>query len=248
MAPLLTGTSRTSIKKTNTTSITTIHVKITAANPRNLAIIVSNLPIDLERIRYIDPFSILVRGLTLAVYPAFNALNTTFFTFTYQHAPAWVNTITESVYSLLKQTVLPFDQKYYDLAFLSLFILLAVFLLERFERRFFCRNICPLGAMLAVTSRFSILKGIGGGKCGKCRNCQDICRMGAIDENRNISSADCNLCLDCVEYCPGKKISFQFPTYGHKCKKDPGRASDSKSHRSPLMTPVGQYSRPVARS
>lgn len=129
---------------------------------------------------YIDPFSILVRGLTLAVYPAINALNTTFFTFTYQQAPAWVNAVTEPIYDFLKMTVLPFHQKQYDLALLSFTVLLIVLLLERLERRFFCRNVCPLGALLAFVARFSPLKGHAGAKCGTCRNCQDVCRMSTL--------------------------------------------------------------------
>ena len=40
---------------------------------------------------YFDPFSILVRGLALSVYPALNVLATSFFTFTYLQMPAWVN-------------------------------------------------------------------------------------------------------------------------------------------------------------
>ena len=56
---------------------------------------------------YFDPFSILVRGLALAVDPALNALSTRFFTFTYQEAPGWVNAMTEPVYSFLKGTILP---------------------------------------------------------------------------------------------------------------------------------------------
>ena len=159
---------------------------------------------------YFDPFSILVRGLTLAVDPAINALATTFFTHTYQEAPGWVNSMTEPVYTFLKATILPFNQKYYDLAVLSLAILLLVFLLERLERRFFCRNLCPLGALFAVMARFSVLRGKAGAKCGKCRNCRDVCRMGAIDKDRNISTLDCNLCLDCIHHCPGNKIAFTF--------------------------------------
>ncbi|MBA3007853.1 MAG: 4Fe-4S binding protein [Proteobacteria bacterium] len=159
---------------------------------------------------YVDPFSILVRSLALAVDPALNALATTFFTYTYEQAPAWVNGLTEPLYTFLKATILPFNQKYYDLTVLSLVILLVVFLLERLERRFFCRNICPLGALFAVTARFSLLRGRAGTKCGTCRNCRDVCRMGAIDEERNISPLDCNLCLDCIHHCPGNKISFQF--------------------------------------
>jgi len=159
---------------------------------------------------YFDPFSILVRGLALAVDPALNALATTFFTYTYQEAPGWINSVSEPVYSFLKSTILPFNQKYYDLTLLSLAILMLVFLLERLERRFFCRNICPLGAMFAVVARFSLLRGRAGSKCGKCRNCRDVCRMGAIDEERQISSLDCNLCLDCIHHCPANRISFKL--------------------------------------
>ncbi|MBU0676213.1 MAG: 4Fe-4S binding protein [Proteobacteria bacterium] len=164
---------------------------------------------------YVDPFSILVRSLALAIDPALNTLATTFFTHTYQEAPAWINTITEPAYSFLKATILPFNQKYYELSILSLSILLTVFLLERLERRFFCRNLCPVGALFAVVSRFSLLRGKTGATCGKCRNCREVCRMGAIDEERNISSLDCNLCLDCIDQCPGNRISFRFTSQSH---------------------------------
>jgi len=163
---------------------------------------------------YIDPFSILVRGLALSLYPALNVLATSFFTFTYQEMPGWINTLTEPVYAILKASILPFRQNHYELAFFSLFILAAIFLMERLQRRFFCRNLCPVGAVYAFTSRFSLLRGKGGTKCGKCRNCMDICRMGAIDEERNISPLDCNLCMDCVDLCPGSKISFSFTQKG----------------------------------
>lgn len=162
----------------------------------------------------VDPFSILVRGLALAVDPAVNALATTFFTHTYREAPAWVNGLTEPLYAFLKATILPFGQKYYELTVLSLAILLLVFLLERVERRFFCRNLCPLGALFAVTARFSLLRGRAGAKCGKCRNCREVCRMGAIDAERNISPLDCNLCLDCIHHCPRNRISFGFGGQG----------------------------------
>jgi MauM/NapG family ferredoxin protein len=159
---------------------------------------------------YLDPFSILVRGFALALYPAVNALNISFFTFTYQQAPDFVNAVTEPVYGLLKNTLLPFRQNYFDLAVFSLTILLTVLLLERFERRFFCKNVCPLGGLLAFISRFSLLRGRAGRKCGTCSSCRDVCRMGAIDSERHISSMDCNLCMDCVDLCPGHKISFNF--------------------------------------
>lgn len=160
---------------------------------------------------YLDPFSILVRGLALAFYPAFNHAATAFFTFTYQQAPASVNALTEPVYAALRATVLPFSQKYYSLAFLSGAILAAVFLLELIQRRFFCRNLCPLGGLLGLTGRLGFFKGRGGSNdCKKCRACRNICRMGAINEDRRIAMERCILCMDCRDKCPRGTIVFGY--------------------------------------
>ncbi|MFC1523742.1 4Fe-4S binding protein [Thermodesulfobacteriota bacterium] len=175
-----------------------------------LAIILAGAFFGIPIVGFFDPFSILVRGLALAVYPAFNAVNETFFTWTYLEAPAWINVVTEPVYAALKYSILPFDQKYYELALFSTGIILSVFLLELIQRRLFCRDICPLGGLFAVAARWSLLRGRAGTRCGKCTQCRDICRMGAIDQERNISSQDCNLCLDCTALCPGSKIDFSI--------------------------------------
>ncbi|MCD4655450.1 4Fe-4S dicluster domain-containing protein, partial [bacterium] len=158
-----------------------------------------------------DPFSILVRGLTLAGYPAFNHGVESFFTLTYQHAPSYVNAVTEPIYFTLKATILPFQQNVFKFSLLSGLILFSVFLLEKWEQRGFCRNICPLGAFYGITSRIGLLHGHGGDdSCGSCRLCQSGCRMGTIDSDRKISMSDCNLCMDCVNNCPKQIISFNW--------------------------------------
>ncbi|NNF45349.1 MAG: 4Fe-4S binding protein [Desulfofustis sp.] len=158
---------------------------------------------------YVDPFSILVRGLSQAVYPGINDVSVTFFTFTYQHLPATVNLITEPLYSFLQQTILPFEQKFYQLGLVSLFVLFIVVIAEHGQKRFFCRNICPLGALLGWFSRMGVLSLAGGNEdCRACRRCAQICRMGAIDEHRTIDVETCVLCMDCFEKCPRQIISF----------------------------------------
>jgi len=167
----------------------------------------SGLPV----VGYVDPFSILVRSLALTVYPALHAGTTGLFTFTYHTAPDWVNAVTEPVYGILRETVLPFRQKVFTTALLSGAVLLGVFLLELRQRRFFCRNLCPLGAMLGLFARFSGLSAHGSdGECGKCAVCARVCRMGAIEGQGRISPEDCSLCLDCVDVCPQNRIGFGF--------------------------------------
>jgi ferredoxin len=158
---------------------------------------------------YLDPFSILVRGLAQAIYPWFNSLTVAFFSFTYSELPEASQVLTEPVYQLMQATVLPSDQKVFTLPYLSLALLILPLLGECIQPRLFCRNICPLGGMLHLFARKSVLTGIGGDdSCGKCHLCGTSCRMGAIDDERSISMGNCNLCFECVEKCPKQIIDF----------------------------------------
>ena len=198
---------------------------------------------------YLDPFSLLVRGLTFAVHPALDHATTTLFTWTYQQAPAWVNTLTEPLYALLKKYLLPFGGKVYALSVFSLLLLLVVLGLSRLENRFFCRKVCPLGAMLALCSRFSLI-GLAGGTtaCGKCRHCRTVCRMGAIDETRCITPAECTLCLDCLTHCPQQRFHYGWrglTSRGHAI--DLSRRALVTSLAAGALTPLALPSRPHAR-
>ena len=159
---------------------------------------------------YVDPFSLLVRGMAQAFYPLLNNLTVGFFSFTYRELPEVVNQVTEPVYVFFQELILPSSQKYFHLAFLSFFMLAGIFLLEGVQRRFFCRNICPLGAILGFFGRMALVAGKGGSNndCGSCRICSSTCRMGAIDEERKIAMANCNLCFECVQKCPRQIIVF----------------------------------------
>ena len=158
---------------------------------------------------YLDPFSILVRGLTFSLQPGLDHAAAALFTWTYQQAPAWVNMVTEPIYGFLRQFVLPFSPKVYGLSLFSLFLLLAVLGLSRVEPRFFCRKLCPLGAVLALTARFSLLRLRGASaECGKCSQCRMVCPMAAIGESREIAAGECTLCLDCVSHCPRSRFGY----------------------------------------
>jgi MauM/NapG family ferredoxin protein len=165
----------------------------------------------LPLVGFFDPFAILVRGLTVSLYPAFDYAARSFFTFTWQQGNTMVHALTEPVYSALRATVLPFGQMIFQWSIVSGLLLLAVFILEKWERRAFCRNICPLGAFYGLVARIGMFRGRrGDAECGGCAVCRRICRMGAIDDGRNISMTDCNVCMECVEACPRGAFSFTW--------------------------------------
>jgi MauM/NapG family ferredoxin protein len=174
-----------------------------------LAIILVGAFFGLPLVGFFDPFAILVRGLTMALYPAWASAIEHLFTTTYQHGPAWLNLLTEPLYQVLRGTVLPFNQKYFTLALPAVIMLLLVFLLEIFQRRFFCRNICPLGALLGLAARLAPWR-IANRQpaCHACGQCSAICRTGAIDPQSQVNNERCILCLDCLSRCPEQNFSF----------------------------------------
>jgi ferredoxin len=86
-----------------------------------------------------------------------------------------------------------------------------VLLLNIVERRFWCRYLCPLGALVGLASKFSWAKRFVNQKsCVKCGECASLCTMGAISDKRDFTSdpAECIMCMDCAAPCPKAAITF----------------------------------------
>ncbi len=75
--------------------------------------------------------------------------------------------------------------------------------------RFFCRYLCPLGAVFAIVSRFRLFKiRKPRTKCGPCRACTKRCSMGiSLYRTNVVTSAECIDCMNCVEICPRDNVT-----------------------------------------
>lgn len=102
-----------------------------------------------------------------------------------------------------------------------------VLLLNVVERRFWCRYLCPLGALIGLGSKFSWAKRLVNQKsCVQCGDCAELCTMGAISSKRDFTSdpAECIMCMDCAAPCPKAAITFERgPALGWNYEFDPGR-------------------------
>ena len=89
----------------------------------------------------------------------------------------------------------------YTIGFLLLVLItIGAFFIERF----FCRYLCPLGAVFNIFSKIGILKiKKATDKCGKCRLCTSNCAMGLpLYKVESVCGGDCINCLKCIETCP----------------------------------------------
>ena len=98
-------------------------------------------------------------------------------------------------------------RRFYSLYFLLAFFSI-LFLLELLRPRFWCRYLCPAGALLALLSwrpiwRRNIIN------CINCGQCSKHCPTGAINaENYESCHRECISCHTCKNICPVHGITF----------------------------------------
>lgn len=75
--------------------------------------------------------------------------------------------------------------------------------------RFFCRVLCPLGALLGVFSRFAIFRiNRDVHKCTNCDLCLTRCE-GASDPQGQLRLSECFACMNCIDDCPEDALSYR---------------------------------------
>ncbi len=169
----------------------------------------------------LDPIALLTRTATAAVLPSLNYAVTSVERAFY--AIPFLRPLVDWVETWLRGPVLPAEQPVFlqNVVLAALFV--AVLALNALADRFWCRYLCPLGALLGLLSKVSLLRPVIGQACNRCARCADICRLRAIQAERGyeIVPSECTVCLDCLATCPEQGISFRV-----QWAPDPPRAYD----------------------
>ena len=100
-------------------------------------------------------------------------------------------------------------QRFYEGAWLIFTIFAAAVLLNLVIPRFYCRFVCPLGALFGVISRFAIWRiGKNKNECSNCKLCERACEGGCEPAER-IRISECVLCFNCREDCKDNLVKYQ---------------------------------------
>lgn len=100
------------------------------------------------------------------------------------------------------------DPNLHQLGWVVGFIILFLVSMNLVIPRFFCRVLCPLGALLGVFSRFAVWRiERDPNKCTDCDLCLQSCE-GASDPHTQLRKSECFVCFNCIEDCPHDALSF----------------------------------------
>ena len=133
------------------------------------------------QIGLLDPIALMHRSINLIILPLLDATH-------------------------LKLSAAP---RLYESSWLIGAIFITALLLNLLIPRFYCRFICPLGALLGLFSRYSLWRiGKRNTDCPDCELCQKNCE-GACSPTDEIRLAECVMCLNCIGDCRHGLMTYQ---------------------------------------
>ena len=134
------------------------------------------------QIGLLDPIALTVRSMTTSVLPT-------------------AHMATEGVYT---------EPREYWFAWIVGGIFIGLLVANWWIPRFFCRALCPLGALLGIFSRFSLWRiDRDPVRCTDCDLCLKSCE-GASDPQGDLRKSECFVCMNCIDDCPHDALSFRF--------------------------------------
>lgn len=94
--------------------------------------------------------------------------------------------------------------------FIKLGVAVGVVVLSVFILRFFCRILCPLGAIYALLNKVALLHmRCDKGRCVSCKVCCTACHI-KLEPSLKPNDPECFRCGKCINACPQKALMVKF--------------------------------------
>ena len=123
----------------------------------------------------------------------------------------------------------PFQGAHY----FSLLLFLALLGLGLFKPRFWCRYVCPTGALFSLGSFLRLSERKVNDACTQCNQCSKACPFDAVKSDMGTRTADCTLCQTCGGVCPQGAIQFthRWDNTDRTAQSNPGPQEITMSRR-----------------
>lgn len=161
-----------------------------------------------------DPLTIGYRTLTTVVWPVLDkgitAIELALFRVPFL-APA-----VGGFDSLIRPVIFPAHPAAYRYGWLFGGFFLALVGLNALAPRFWCRYLCPLGGLLGILGKFSLVQCEISESCSQCGSCMPACPTGAIQQDDHVfcDPGECTMCITCAVDCPTGQVSFPAKNTG----------------------------------
>jgi polyferredoxin len=97
-------------------------------------------------------------------------------------------------------------------------VLVIVLVASIFVDRFFCKYLCPAGALYGIISKISFYK-IKRENCQSCGQCTNVCPMNiGISKDSTVRSSECIACGQCIAACPPENDAIKMDVFGKTVK------------------------------
>jgi len=87
--------------------------------------------------------------------------------------------------------------------------------------RFWCKHVCPSGALFSIANRLRLTNRKVTPSCTDCGRCRDACPFDAVRGDFTTRGTDCTFCQECGGVCPSGAIRF-VPRWQNTGSKEPG--------------------------